>query len=617
MVHPFSRGSFASTSFCLALLSGVALSACGQAQRDDLPPGAVRGTLRMRIANYEDHSETFYRLVTKDETISLSFDKPPLLAPGSDVVVRGIREADRIKVTDLEVRKSEVGEETLELAPAKRALKIALIVVDPSYDVTRGRQRLLMAADSPAAFYKDNSYGDWTIEGDAFGPYTIDIPNCNDSQLDPIAARGAAAAQAAGVDVSQYDNLMFYMPASARCSWGGIAEVGINPTIGFKNGKNTWYRGDGCVVFAQELGHNFGLLHSHTCTAQPYASADYGGAACAGFSEYGDTYTPMGGGCGHFNAPEKGHMGFLTGCNTVAVAASGTFEIGPIETRCSGPQVLRVSGGANVNQGPQYIYAEYRKGRGTVGSDTRSPAGVYLHASAQYGGNLTDTQDPDNRYAVDPFSVHAPLTANQEWTEPSSGVTFRVMALGATATVQLTFAAGGGAAPKCIDGSAPPASPMCGNVGDGGIGTGGAGGGGAGGARPDAGSAGRGGAGGSSGNGGSAGAGGWGTSTGGGSAGGPGAGTGGSSGGGAGSAGTAGGSAGSTSGGSTTGPTTTGPATTGGTPAGEDSGCGCRAVGSERRTHLSLWWLVLSAFGATFARRRENFRKPSQRAPQT
>ncbi len=379
------------------------------------------------------------------------------------------------------------------------------------------------------------------------------------------------------------------------------------------------------MVFAQELGHNFGLLHSHTCTSSPYASADYGGAACAGFSEYGDKLTPMGGGCGHFNAPEMGHMGFISGCNTVAVAANGTFEIGPIETRCSGPQVLRVAGATSVNQGPQYVYADYRKGMGTIGSDTRSPAGIYLHASAQYGGNLTNTQDPDNRYAVDPFSLHAPLTAGQSWTEPTSGVTFNVMALGDTATVQLTFASAGGAGPKCIDGSTPPASPMCNAVVDGGTGAGGSGG--SGGAKPDGGSTGgSGGAAGATATGGNAGSAGA-TGEGGAGAGGAGAGAGGSGGSGGSSAGTPG-----ASGSATTGPTT-GPSTTGGTtPSGNDSGCGCRAAGSRHRTMSSAWLLGLVASMAILRRSRRtfrtlrlgphaegsrNFRKASHRLPPT
>jgi hypothetical protein len=582
------------------LLLGGLPAGCGQTAQRDVPPGMLRGTLRMRVASFEDRAETRYRLVTNDETIELSFaDKAPPVAPLADVIVGGIREGNKLRVDRFEVVKTE-GEQTEALAPAKRTLKIALISVDSTYMPARGKQRLLTAADSPAAFYRDNSYGDWTIEGDAFGPFSISIPNCNDSELDPIAMRATAAAQAAGMDPSQYDNFMFMMPASAGCLWGGIAEVGTNPTIGFKNGKNTWYRGDGCVVFAQELGHNFGLLHSHSCTSPPYASQDYGNGACAGFSEYGDRFTPMGGGCGHFNAPELGHMGFISGCNTIEVAANGMFEIGPIETRCDGPQVLRVPGAADVNQGPQFIYAEYRRGMGTVGSDTRSTAGVYLHASAAYGGNLTNTVDPDTRYAVDPFTIHAALTAGQQWTEPTSGVTFHVVSAGATATVELTFAAGGGAAPKCSDGSAPPAAPKCGSVGDGGAVDGAGGAGGAGG-RIDggAGAMGSGGRSGSGGQGGTVGGGGAGA---GGGVGVGGGGTNAGSGGGAGVAGGAG-SAGSSIGGN--GSTGSGRV---GAPAAEDSGCGCRVAHAATGARLA-WCLV--ALGALLARR---LRRKSPRA---
>src|SRR5215471_6956842 len=116
MVHPFCRSRLVPAPFDVALLLGLAIAGCGQAARDELPPGAVRGTLRMRIANYDDHAETFYRLETKDETISLSFDKPPLALPGSEVVVQGVREPGRMRVTDLDVKTIEPREKTLELA---------------------------------------------------------------------------------------------------------------------------------------------------------------------------------------------------------------------------------------------------------------------------------------------------------------------------------------------------------------------------------------------------------------------------------------------------------------------------------------------------------------------
>ncbi len=450
----------------LAFVLCLAAVACSDARHDDGNTNGVRGTLRMRIATYADqHSERFYRLVGEDdETWELAFaNTPPRVAPGTEIIVRGERDGTRLRVDEFDVVRNDLGVQALALdaLPEKRSLKVAMIVVDPNYSTTRARQRLFQTVDSPAGFYKDNSYGDWTIDGDVFGPYTINIPGCGDSQVNAIATNAKAAAQADGVDLGRYDNLMYYLPASAGCDWVGLAEVGTNPVAGFRNGKDTWYRGDGCVVLAQELAHNFGLLHSHTCTAPPYASADYGNAQCAGFREYGDGYSPMGAACGHFNAMESGTLGLISGCNTIAVTASGTFEIGPLETRCTGPQVLRVGGAANVNQGPQFIYAEYRRGKGTLGSDAKSVAGVYLHAAAPYGGNLTNTVDPDNRYAVDPFLIHAPLGAGQEWMEPSSGVTIRVVSMGNTATVQLTFAAGGSGAPKCVDGSTPPSAPTC------------------------------------------------------------------------------------------------------------------------------------------------------------
>jgi hypothetical protein len=463
-----------STSFKMALLFSLAATGCGQAKKEPTVAG-IHGTLRMRIASYDDHAETLYRLVTQDgETLHLDFrGSPPNVAPGTEIAVRGLREGSRMQVEGFDVVLTDIASAALEpdRVAAPRTLKTALIVVDPNYAITRGRQRLLTAPDSPAGYFKDNSYGDWTIEGDVFGPYAIDTTRCATTDVDKIAADAQAAATAAGVDLSPYDNFMHYLPSSAPCGWSGLAEVGTNPTRGFKNGKNTWYHAsDGCVVFAQELAHNLGLLHAHRCTAPPYASTDYGNPACAGFTEYGDPYSPMGSGCGHFSAMESGTLGFFAPCNTITVAASGTFEIGPIETRCSGPQVLRMAGAASVNQGPQYIYVEYRKGRGTIASDTRSLPGVYVYASAEYGGNLTNTVDPDTRYAVDPFTIHAPLALNATWAEPTSGVTFKVVAMGDTATVDLTFASGGTAAPKCIDGTPAPAAPMCSTiVGDGGI----------------------------------------------------------------------------------------------------------------------------------------------------
>jgi MYXO-CTERM domain-containing protein len=197
----------------------------------------------------------------------------------------------------------------------------------------------------------------------------------------------------------------------------------------------------------------------------PYTNARTFDGPCQGFDEYGDKYTPMGFGCGHLNAPESAALRFIGGCNTLDVPSSGTFEIGPLEAKCSGPQVIRVSAQSMANYGPQYIYVEYRRGVGTVGSDNRSLQGIYFHASAEYGGNATgiDSGDRHNSdYALDPFLIHQPLTTvDSVWTEPSSGATFKLIALGDTATVEVTIPEGGSGPATCIDGGLPPFSPVC------------------------------------------------------------------------------------------------------------------------------------------------------------
>src|SRR5690349_9491117 len=311
-----SRPSFIMLSLNVGLVAGIGMLGCGEANQTDVSltgevPNGIVGTLHARIASFDDHAETYYRLVRDDgEEISLDFGRVEMrLRPGQRIAVRGPRTNGRIEVDGYDVVRSrkELSESRQPLTgAAKRTFRIAAISLDATVDAAKMKTRIFSDKDGPAAFYRDNSYGDWTMEGDVFGPYTVPIANCQESNLWNIAADAKAAAAADGIDPSKYDNFMYFVPASAGCSWGGIAEVGVNEVRGFANAVNSWYRGTGCVVLAQELGHNFGLLHSHKCTAAPYLTKTYGGTTqCAGFSEYGDTYTPMGGGCGHFNAPES------------------------------------------------------------------------------------------------------------------------------------------------------------------------------------------------------------------------------------------------------------------------------------------------------------------------
>jgi hypothetical protein len=647
-MNRFSRRRARASTPHLALLVSLLAAGCGEAKTTIEPEEVINGldgTLHARIASFEDgHAEMHYRLVRPDgENIPLDFgDAMPSVQPGARIAVRGPRGLQELRVEGFDVLRKRIDDRELAQplrSGAPKTLKIAMLNVSTTANATL-ETRTKTAVDSPTAFFRDNSYGDWTVEIDVYGPYSYTVSDCSDTNITKTATEIRQKATDAGVDLSKYDNFMYYLKQTSSCGWSGLAEVGVNAARGFKNGIDSWYNNsNGCVVLAQELTHNYGLLHSHSCSGPPYASTQWGSSSCPSYNEYGDGYTPMGGGCGHFNAPEMAEMGYISGCNMLAVTSSGTFEIGPIETRCAGPQVLQVPGAANVNQGQQYIYVEYRKGKGTVGSDNKSPQGLYFHASAEPGGLPAPMPpDPDLPYVVDPFYIHAPLTsANASWTESTSGATFTLVSVGNTATVQVSLPGGGdGGAVKCVDGTTPPTSPMCGvspdaggtggtggtggkdastDVGTGGAagsagsggaagsggsagtagsgttdagrdtGAGGAGTGGSSGTAGTGGSAGSAGKGGSSGTGGAAGSGGGGTSGSGGSAGsatGGSAGSGGGSSGASGSTGTAGKGGSGATGGSSSGSGGSGTA---------DDGCSCSVPGG-RRSNTAPWMML-------------------------
>src|SRR5256885_17178259 len=90
MTHSPGGCIILSRSFAVALLLGLAAASCGQSQKEASIAG-IHGTLRMRIASYDDRAETFYRLVTGDgETLHLEFGgSPPYGGPAASLARRG------------------------------------------------------------------------------------------------------------------------------------------------------------------------------------------------------------------------------------------------------------------------------------------------------------------------------------------------------------------------------------------------------------------------------------------------------------------------------------------------------------------------------------------------
>jgi hypothetical protein len=454
------------------LLAALVVAACGQSDPSSTPfvddGSGLGGELTVNIATYDDGTTaTLYGLrVASGDTIDLVLDEPPTLEPGAYVVVQGSRDLEgKVHVTSMRETPPPVEARRFELAtpsatnPPLAPLKIAVLILDSAYSPETAKKRLLEDVDSARNFYRENTYGAWNIDGDAFGPFTVNTSSCG-SRYNQIATDARAAAKAAGVPIESYTQVAYYVPRSGNCGWGGLGSVGkipsrtaSGPNYG-KPARDSWYAGGfGCVVINQELGHNYGLQHGHFCAKGPYTGG------CQGYSEYGDPFTPMGTGCGHFTAVEVGELNGFAPCNVIDVA-DGTYQIGPLELGCTGPQVLRWKDPQGARRA-EYVHLEYRR---KIGHDntTRVIEGVYAHYGAEFKDpSVVGWQTPAN--GASDFLVSmgtsskAAILAGQSWTA-TGGAVFRVVSLGDTATIEVTNSGSAGGA-KCLDGTPAPESP--------------------------------------------------------------------------------------------------------------------------------------------------------------
>ncbi|HMI87609.1 MAG TPA: MYXO-CTERM sorting domain-containing protein [Polyangiaceae bacterium] len=453
------------------LLPAIFVSACGQpgpSSYGALDDGTgVAGELEAYIATYEDgNTAVFYGLRTSSgETIDLVFDTAPDIDAGSYVVVQGARDAEqKFRVTTIQQRPtpSSLARDQRELSlpsdnAAPLSLKIAVLILDPSYTTASAKKRLLDDFDGPKSFYRENTYGGWNIEGDAFGPYTVDVSNCG-TRYTQIATDARAAAKSAGVDIETYNQVAYYVPKSASCGWGGLGQAGKMPsrvTGTYKPARDTWYAASlGCVVFNQELGHNYGLQHGHYCSAGPY------NGGCAGYAEYGDPHTPLGTGCGHLSAVETGELNGFAPCNVIDVA-DGSYQIGAIEFGCTGPQVLRWKDPQGALRA-EYVHVEYRR---KAGHDATRAEGIYIHYGAEFKDpNVVGWQTPANGASdflvgTGGSAAKAALLAGQSWTAVG-GAVFRVVSLSDVATIEVTNT-GKSSGATCLDATPAPTTVTC------------------------------------------------------------------------------------------------------------------------------------------------------------
>jgi hypothetical protein len=463
--------------------SGLALtlSLCVGCSGANEAASTYEGELRMYAVDHADGTHQMgYGLIAADgSALELVFDGEPTAHPGDHVIVRGQRTeqsgrvGDTLAVESLDVLPSAPSsqglattQDALSGGSAKTARVAILPLVFPgstaAIDVATSKQRLTTVA----AYYKEISYGTWTVQGDALSPLSLAKPaNCN---LDTINNSARAAAKSQGINLDVYDHVAFVIPNNSGFSdcACGLAWIGNPPTSSSPSiGKGSLYTCTDPNAFAHEMGHGFGMNHSSTArcgSGVAYRRNPYG--TCSP-DEYGNRFNTMGGGLGHLTAFHKSTMGWLNKCNNVRVSRDATYDLVPLQTSSTGIQTLEIStGGDTENNQPAYFWVEYRNP--ALASFNAGPdgapevnAGVHINVAQDFRSPSAYTSKP---LLLDlapnyPNNHRDPrLTAGRTFSDPDGRVSITVVSQSSDkATVRVSFPNGGSGTNTCSDGTLP------------------------------------------------------------------------------------------------------------------------------------------------------------------
>jgi M6 family metalloprotease-like protein len=239
-------------------------------------------------------------------------------------------------------------------------------------------------------YWREASYGKAWMTGNVFGPLTLDRSyTCSEYSAMRSAAIAAADSM---VNFTQYNRIFIVFPDSGGCGWAGLGTLGCNSLSsadGSFQASTSWLlathmgsKEGGAKLAAHEGGHNLGLHHSSTRDFGAEALGPLGSAGA--LDEYGDPFNVMGtwGNFGHYAAPHKAMIGWLSGSNTLSAESSGSYGVQSLSQASAGLQGLKVRRGTGNDA---WLWVEYRGRNGefdnSLGSTAAAGAVVHFHDS--------------------------------------------------------------------------------------------------------------------------------------------------------------------------------------------------------------------------------------------